>query len=137
MNEYRIIDEPRPKFSSQLIVNPLAILLVSIFLPMMFTPPYNGRLWIPFLWLVVNSVLLGSPSIKKEIALAISGLVLTFYLPLAVFLLLSSMQSEDSWQLFQPYVHIARQAVFFFFLYLIINAQTVPYAIHEYLKERH
>lgn len=137
MSDYRIIDEPRPRFSTQLIVNPVAILFVAVFLPILFVPPYQGRLWIPFLWLVINGILLGSPTLKKEIILAVVGLCLTFYLPLLIYMLLAYINMADDWQFFLPYIQIARHAVFFFFLYLIINAQTVPYAIHQYLKEQH
>lgn len=136
MAEYRIIDEPRARFSTQLIVNPLAIFLVAMFLPIVFMPPYHGRVWIPFVWLVINGILLGSPSLKKEVILATCGILLWFCLPLAALKVLESMQLADRWEFFQAYVHIGRQAAFFFFLYLIVFAQSVPYAIYQYLKER-
>lgn len=135
MDGYRIIDEPKARFSSQLIVNPLAIFLVAMFLPMFFTPPYYGRVWMPFLWLIVNGVLLGSPTLKKEIAFSVAGTLLWLFLPITVVVLLNSLQMGDFWELLRPYIHICRQAIFFFFLYLIVNAQSLPYGLHQYLKE--
>lgn len=64
---YRIADEPRPSGLSQVAVNPF-----WPFLGVMF-----GGSWLSWPWFVVNGFAVGSPTRKKELAIAIFGFVLT------------------------------------------------------------
>jgi len=131
---YQIIDEPKLPFSTNLIVNPVWILLAAMILPFIWVPPFYGRYWLPFLWLIVNGILLGSATLKKEVIYAAAGLLLIF----AIFYLsgvLIDGQTAFSFSLFH-YLFLIISAVFFLFLYLIVFTQNVSYEIFSYYQEK-
>lgn len=61
--EYILIDEPRPGALSQAVVNPVWPLLAVMFAG-------GGVSWI---WSIVNTIGMGSPTKRREIALAVGG----------------------------------------------------------------
>jgi hypothetical protein len=135
MNYYHIIDEPKIKKSENLIMSPIIILFVAIFLPVFWNPPFMGRWWIPFLWLAFNGYLLGSPTLKKEIAISVIGILSLFGL-LELFIYISEIEPFNQLKSLAQYVRIILNGVFFFILYIVVFKQTVPYDIYTYMRER-
>lgn len=132
-NPYSIIDEPKIKPWVRYAVNPIIILFAAMLVPMIWNPPYFGRLWLPFVWLVINGWLLGSPTLKKELLYAVVGLLLMagiFYL--MHFVVINNIRFEFS---FFKYMGVLLNAVLFLFIYLVVFMQTGPYEIYEYLRE--
>lgn len=134
MAEYIIIDEPKPGLQQRFIVDPTAIFLVSILLPLLFTPPLLGQYWMPFVWLMFNGYLLGSPTFKSELMLAIGGFVLWFLLVFGAASLAQADPQSSFWLMAFPYFRILSNGVFFLSLYLIVFRQSGPYAIHKYVS---
>ena len=134
MAGYEIIDEPKPRLHENLIVDPAAIFFVSIFLPLLWTPPFQGQYWIPFVWIIANGYLLGSPTLKKEVGISIAGLALWIGFSVgAVYIIdLSSLKLEAA----APYIRILSRGIFFLSLYLVILKQSVPYGVYKYVKEQ-
>lgn len=135
VNSYTVIDEPRPRPWHNLIAPPILILLAAILLPMFWNPPLYGRVWLPMLWLAVNGLLLGSPSLKKEWLILASGLLgyaATLYggIWLAETFL---ARPQVAW----PYLRILLQGVLFFVLYLVVFIQSAPYELFTYLRKHH
>ncbi|GAB1264631.1 hypothetical protein NBRC116493_05390 [Aurantivibrio infirmus] len=135
-SSYQIIDEPKPKPWDSLIFNPIGILLLAMLLPFVWTPPFYGRLWIPLVWLIVNSWLIGSPSFFRELVFAIVGLALYFALPYIFVFASSAFGFEEYTNAAVPYLRIVMQAEFFITLYLIVFKQMVPYELFIYIKEQ-
>ena len=135
MSVYHIIDEPQVKRSENLIVNPTIILLVAIFLPFFWMPPFMGRWWLPFLWLAFNGYFLGSPSLKKEILISIMGLVFMFCLTTG-FTYISYVEPYSQFKSLSQYAGIILNGTFFFILYLVVFKQNLPYELYNYMKER-
>ena len=136
MSVYQIIDEPKTRAQDFLICNPLLILLIGVFLPIFWNPPFNGRIWGPFLWLAVNGFLLGSPTFKKELGLAILAVVCWYSVVYGFGFFIAFNSLMDQVDLIAPYVRILNQALFFLFLYLVVFLQSTPFSIYEYLKEQ-
>ncbi len=133
MASYKIIDEPKVKPWDYLIVNPLIILFVGVFLPFLWDPPLFGRFWMPVVWLMVNTWLLGSSGWLKELAYAVVGLALCAAMPyLSAYV---SVFFNISPAMLGPYMVILIYAVFFLTLYLIVFRQSVPYELYCYIKE--
>ncbi len=133
---YQIIDEPKTKAFEHLIVNPIVVLLVGILLPLLWMPPFYGRIWIPLVWVVVNSYLLGSPTFKSEALIAIIGGLLCLAMPFALVfgMYLFSLKAYVSASV--PYIILINQAIFFLTLYLIVLKQMVPYELYQYIKTK-
>lgn len=127
---YRIIDEPKVRAAETLIVNPLVILLAGIFLPLLWEPPFMGRFWIPFAWVIANGFLLGSPSFLKELLISVAALLSM----MGLFASLAIFKPENANALY-PYFNIALSGVFFLFLYTVVFIQMTPWSIHEYIRE--
>jgi hypothetical protein len=132
-NNYDIIDEPNLKPWSRFIVNPIIILFAAIIVPMFWSPPYLGRFWLPFVWLLINSWLLGSPTIKKEIFFIVIGLILMSGIFYGMYFVISNgIQFKFS---FLNYMGVLLNAVMFLFIYLVVFLQNQPYEIYEYFRE--
>ncbi len=134
MSTYEIIDEPKVQFLEKFIVHPVIILFAAMIVPMFVSIPFFGRFWIPFVWLVFNGIILGSPTIKKEIIYAVLGvltLVGLFYLGIYLYTLLQHSKISVF-----SYLRILMSGVFFLFLYLIVFLQEAPYQIYQYIKEK-
>lgn len=132
-NSYTIIDEPKTRFLEHLIINPIFILFAAMIMPLLVDLPYFGRWWLPFVWLLLNGFILGSPTILKESIYSAIGLIIIsalFYL--AYYLINSGIQFEFS---IVSYVVIFMQGIFFLFLYLIVFLQLAPYQIYQYIKD--
>jgi len=134
MNSYQIIDEPKPSAYEYLIVDPVVILFASILVPLFIDLPFYSRFWGPFAWGILNAFLLGSPTKKKEIFIAIVGVL--FLASLFIGMGVLGHSNIELMNSLMPYFHIIIQAILFFALYLIIFYQTVPYSIHKYIKEQ-
>lgn len=131
---YVIVDEPTPKKSEYIIVNPIVILLVAIFLPLFWNPPFFGRYWLPFVWIVINGFILGSPFLKREVLIscfAIVAMIAVF----AFMLMLPDLLGLQSFDAVAPYTRIALNGTFFLFLYWAIFSQSTAWEIHNYIKE--
>ncbi|MBL4772210.1 MAG: hypothetical protein JKX98_00945 [Alcanivoracaceae bacterium] len=131
-NEYIIIDEPKVRFLEKLIVNPIIVLFAAMIIPMFVNLPFYGRWWLPFVWLIFNGIILGSPTIKKEIIYSIVGFVLLAALLFGTtYMLNTGMTFSFS---IVSYLVIIMNAVFFLFLYLLVFTQGAPYQIYQYIK---
>lgn len=133
---YQIVDEPKPSRWAKFIINPVAILLVSILLPIMWSPPWAGRYWMPLVWLVVNGLLLGSASWRKELIYSVVGgaaMLVCVYGSLFYF---QNYQPQHLQQAI-PYIRIALNGVMFLSLYLVVFTQATSYNLYHYIhRER-
>ncbi|WP_144392030.1 hypothetical protein [Pleionea sediminis] len=136
MSTYEIIDEPKVKASSHLVVNPIVILLAAMIVPMFLTIPFFGRWWLPFVWLMFNGYILGSPTLIKEIILSLVGLV-SLYLVFELSAYLKQIEPFLSFESFFYYVRIILYGVFFLFLYLVVFRQIIPFEIFLYMKKKY
>lgn len=136
MSQYQIIDEPKVKPQQHLIVNPIVILLVGILVPLVWTPPLYGRIWGTLLWIIANGYLLGSPTFKSEVFIAIVGGICWFALPYGVVFILFETNYQAFINVVVPYLRIANNGVFFLTLYLIVFRQAVPYELFCYFKDK-
>jgi len=133
MSNYQIIDEPKPKKIENFIVDPIIILLASIFIPFILNPPMFGKYWMPIVWLLANGYFLGSSTIWKEVIISFIGSILLVGL---IILFLYFYQNPGLGDFITPYLRIIIQATLFLTLYLIVFTQANSYSIHEYLKEQ-
>ena len=60
---YRIEDEPRPGALAHLVVSPMPILLAAML----------GGPWLAWPWFVLNGIALGSPTLRRELAVVAVG----------------------------------------------------------------
>lgn len=65
MQAYRIADEPKPGTLSQFVVSPFWPLFGMMF----------GGFWLALPWFLFNSFAMGSPTRKKELVIAVLGLI--------------------------------------------------------------
>jgi hypothetical protein len=131
-NTYHIVDEPNFGPHHKLIVNPLVILMVSIFLPLVWVPPFMGKFWMPFVWLVVNSYLLGSPTFWKECLISVgSAITLLAVFFVSIIVVNSHVEIERA----GPYIRLGLMATLFLFLYLVVFMQMKSYSIYEYIQQ--
>lgn len=128
-NNYIIIDEPRVNPLSNLVLNPLVILFASILIPILWSPPYFGRLWMPLVWLLFNGYALGSATWAKEWIICIVG-------ALCMFLILMSMGFVGEYKIALPYLHIGLNATLFLSLYFAVFTQSTSYELFEYMREK-
>jgi hypothetical protein len=136
VSTYHIIDEPKVKIAHRFIVNPTAILLAAIFIPIVFQNiPLYGRFWLPFVWLMLNGYLLGSPSFWRECFYAILGLAAiagTFWgFGYAIAKELISAPNTAA-----PYLRVLVNGIYFTALYLVVFTQNVPFSIYSYVKQQ-
>lgn len=80
MEAYRIADEPRPGGLAQLAVNPVWPLMA-----VMFAGP-----WLAWPWFFVNGLAVGSPTLRREAGVALSGFAGSVVLLLGIGLLLGT-----------------------------------------------
>ena len=118
---YQIVDEPKPKALSYLIVPPIVILLVAFFLN-----PY----W-AVLWLIVNSVLLGSRTLWKEVGILALGSALAYGYLVGLGSLLGAGYFAGVEEA-PRYFTIIYRGICYFFLYWAIFVQSQSYAIFKY-----
>jgi len=134
-NSYTIVDEPKNRAFESYIVDPTMILLVSIFIPVLWTPPAFGRFWIPIVWLLANGYFLGSSTWKKELATGFAGVGML----LAAFfgLVFYSLQESTVYTSEQigPYFQIFLNAILFLTLYVIAFMQSRSFELFEYMRE--
>jgi len=136
MASYQIIDEPGKSPWSHLIVSPVVILLVSVFVPFFVSLPFLGKIWMPFVWFVINGYCLNSPSLKTEAVLAGLGCSLWFCSFYALMFIANEEPAGIPMDRFFPYIRIVQQGILFLFLYFMLNLQSKPYAIYVYLNEQ-
>ena len=135
MSSYRIIDEPRVKIAKRFIVNPVAILLAAMLVPLFVSIPLYGKFWLPFIWLIINGYLLGSPTFWRECVysivgvLAIAGVFIGFGYSIKIALI----SSPDH---LVPYLRVLVNTLYFIALYLVVFTQSVPFSIYEYVKQQ-
>lgn len=136
MAHYQIIDEPRPKPWQHLIVNPNIILLAAIFVPLLWNPPFWGRFWIPAVWLVFNGISLGSPTLRKEIAVVLVGTLAWLGILFTTFPMLNAFGVDLAPDQVGPYLRIILFGVFFLILYLAVTMQSTAWQLFEYVRDR-
>lgn len=135
MSSYHIIDEPKIRFSDKFIVNPLIILFAAILVPLFWTLPFLGRLWMPLVWIIANGIMLGSSTFWKEILAMVVGAVLYVATIYGTSYIANSTNLFADPDVIWPYVRIFLQAIFFITLYVAIFMQQSSYSIFQYIKE--
>jgi hypothetical protein len=135
VSNYRIIDEPKTKIANQLIVNPIAILLASIFVPLFVNIPLYGKFWLPFVWLIINSYLLGSPTFWRECFFSIIGLlfILCAFVGFGYGIKTEIISSPNRWS---AYFRILVTAFYFVAIYIVVFTQLIPFSIYDYVKKQ-
>lgn len=136
MSQYSIIDEPKQHQLNALILSPVIILFASILIPMFISLPYFGRIWIPAVWLIANSLLLKSASSMKEIIVSILAVLLWFLIVYGGFDLVYTYTEPGGLQKAAPYIRICSQAAFYFCLMYVVALQSTSYALYEYITKR-
>lgn len=131
-SQYKIVDEPKPSFHHWLIVNPVVILFAAILVPIFMELPYSGKFWMPFLWLVINSMLLGSATKFMEIFLSIIGVLMIAAL-IGITLMVFRENPELARSL-MPYLRILANAMLFLMLYVVVLKQSESYGVFDYLR---
>ena len=132
-SSYRVIDEPNVKsWGERLIINPTFILFAAIIVPLLVTLPFQGRFWIPFVWLTINGVALGSSTLRRELLVMwLGGLLLWICFFGAV---IAFQHYEISMELAGPYFRIGLFGGFFFILYFAVGYQQTSYQLFDYLR---
>lgn len=135
MTSYRIIDEPKVKMAQQLIVNPVAILLAAMLVPIFVSIPLYGKFWLPFIWLIVNGYLLGSPTFWRECFYSVFGIlaIAGIFIGYGYGIKTDVITSPNS---LAPYMRVLVNALYFIALYLVVFTQSVPFSIYEYVKQQ-
>lgn len=136
MASYHIIDEPKIKLAHRFIVNPTAILLAAIVLPIIFQNiPLYGKFWLPFVWLALNGYWLGSPTFWREVLYAVLGLlcVVASFLAFGYGIKIQLIEAPNT---AAPYLRVLVNGIFFATLYCVAFTQSVPYGIYEYVKQQ-
>ena len=135
MTSYRIIDEPKVNMAQQLIVNPIAILLAAILVPIVVTIPFYGKFWLPFIWLMLNSYFLGSPTFWRECFYSILGVlaIAAAFIGFGYGIKIDAISSPNS---LAPYIRVLVNAIYFITLYVVVFTQSVPFSIYEYVKQQ-
>jgi hypothetical protein len=116
---YRIADEPKPSGLAHLAVNPF-----WPFLGVMF-----GGVWLSWPWFVLNGFAIGSPTRRKEIAIAAGGLALCAVLLLGVAALTARGYIP---QTRIPYVILLLTAVKLGVTYWLHIVQSSTFEVYEY-----
>ncbi len=135
MTGYRIIDEPKLKMDQHLIVNPVAIMLAAMLVPIFVNIPLYGKFWLPFVWLMFNGYLLGSPTFWRECFYSIFGVfaIAAVFIGFGYGIKIDAITSPNS---LAPYMRVLVNALYFIALYLVVFTQSVPFSIYEYVKQQ-
>ena len=135
VTSYRIIDEPKVNMAQQLIVNPIAVLLAAILVPIFVSIPFYGKFWLPFVWLMLNSYFLGSPTFWRECFYSVLGMlsIAGIFIGYGYGIKIDAITSPNS---LAPYIRVLVNAVYFIALYLVVFTQSVPFSIYEYVKQQ-
>ncbi len=116
---YRIADEPRPGGLQHLVVSPVWPLLAVMF---------AGHT-ISWVWFVVNSVAMGSPTKRREIGLVVAGFFGVFALRLGIgYLWSAELISEPA----VPYLVLPVMLLQLGMAYALYSLQTRTFGIYEY-----
>lgn len=121
--------------AARFIVNPMAILLAAMLVPIFVNIPLYGKFWVPFIWLILNGYFLGLPTFWRECCYAIGG-VLAIVAAFAGFgyaIKIGLISSPDS---VAPYLRVLVNAIYFIALYLAVFTQSVPFSVYEYVKQQ-
>lgn len=132
MEEYRIIDEPRPRAAERLIVDPTFILFAAVLAPMLLRGVYLVAWIIPLLWWAFNAWLLRSPSWRRE-AVAVSLGVLGVVAVILLTVRLAGLGWFEDPRRIWSYSFILQSAMFFGGLYYAAFQQANAYAIFVHL----
>lgn len=126
---YQIIDEPKPRFTSSLIVQPFIILLACMLVPAPFR-------YLMVAWLLFNSWCLGSPTFIKECLYVLAAFVIIMLsFVVAGYLMQANVPGFQS-TAFGPYLRIYISAIYLTFLYLIYLRQMPVYELWNYIREQ-
>jgi hypothetical protein len=117
---YSIVDEPKPGGLSHLVVNPFWPLLGFML----------GGTWFGWAWFVVNGMALGSATRRREIALAVGGLIGAGLITVVLFASLgaANAQSERALRLAVLVVTVWKLAI----SYMLYMYQERSFSIYEY-----
>ncbi len=135
MTNYHIIDEPNVKMAQHLIVNPIAIVLAAMLVPLFVSIPLYGKFWLPFIWLIINSYLLGSPTFWRECFYSIFGMlaIAGTFIGFGYGIKTDIISSPTS---LSPYLQVFVNALYLIGLYLVVFTQSVPFSIYQYVKQQ-
>jgi hypothetical protein len=117
---YHIPDEPRPSGLAHVTVNPFWPLLCVMFAG-------SGMSWA---WFVLNGIAMGSPTRKRELALAIGGLVGNLVLILGVAGLHDRLGTDGD--LLMPYLFLVVLVWKLGVSYVMYMMQAGSFGIYEY-----
>lgn len=121
MQSYKIIDEPCPGFLSRFVVDPLWPL---------FSFMLGGSVF-SWLWSGFNSLALGGPNLKKELATIVMAFVGLF----SIYFLAHSLYSRGFFEDFnKQYLFLLITSVEISFCYLLFSMQKEGVEIHEYFN---
>jgi hypothetical protein len=116
---YRIADEPQPSPLARLAVDPIWPLLTTMV----------GGLLIGWVWLALNSSLIGSPSRRRELLLMAAGLITLMLLPFALWTTGDLIRDATGWTL-NSYLLIAVPACKLYVTYLVYFRQSAAFEIY-------
>lgn len=135
MSNYHIIDEPKVKMAQHLIVNPTAILLAAMLIPIFVSVPLYGKFWLPFVWLIGNGYLLGSPTFWRESLYSMVGMlaIAVAFLGFGYGVQMGSISSPNQ---LVPYLRVLTNALYFIALYLVVFTQSRPFLVYEYVRQQ-
>lgn len=121
MSKYEIIDEPAPGALAQLSTNPMWPLLAV----MVASPVYG------WLWFIINSFAIGSPTKIREIIVSLMGMVFISFF----YLFLSELkQSETIYLDYIEYIRFSGVIVYISISYYLFVVQTQPFQLYEYFN---
>jgi hypothetical protein len=112
---YRIVDEPRPSAWAKLAVDPIWPLLAMMI----------AGLWTGAIWFVVNSMAIGSATLRREVAMLVAGIV-----TLVVVAFVLAMLAADLPRTAIPYVLLVFPALKALLAYLVCFRQASSFEIH-------
>jgi hypothetical protein len=116
---YRIADEPRPGGLAHLAVSPFWPFLAVMF----------GGSWLAWPWFALNGLAVGSPTRRREIAIAAGGFLLT---GLLVLLIVGLSASGRFPQARLPYAFLALTAAKLGITYWLFGLQSATFEVYEY-----
>jgi hypothetical protein len=121
MSTYSIADEPRPSTTAHLTVHPLWPLFAIMF----------GGGWLAFPWFAFNSIAMGSPFRRRELALAAGGILAPMVAVTLVSMAIGDV-SEDWLSRNAAYIVVLRITIQLGFAYALYTLQARTFGIYQY-----
>ncbi len=119
---YVIADDPRPSSLAHLSVNPVWPLF-----GVMFVGP-----WLSWPWYILNSYAIGSPNKRRELLLALGGIIGGYMLVLLSITFVREMWPESELKPFIPYIKLLMTVWKLAITYLLFTTQSQCFEIYEH-----